>query len=227
MSNSKITSSGKKRKVRPQNSLVGIGYIQIVLVVVLVSVCGAQGQITDQVGVVIQSNHVVGVTSGQGLVRFRLRAGEEIILAEAKGLNAVVQTSRRVLGFSGILRRWKEKRLDSGEKVKDVHVTPRLVMVLTNTRALGFQAETGRWKMEEFTVREILNQKTVHSHVVALITDHRVLGFSAFTGGFFAEDLQSNEKIRDIQGNDNIIVLQTSSRTLIFRSQLTLWTSVQ
>ncbi len=106
-------------------------------------------------------------------------------------------------------------------------MTPRLVMVLTNTRALGFQAETGRWKMEEFTVREILNQKTVHSHVVALITDHRVLGFSAFTGGFFAEDLQSNEKIRDIQGNDNIIVLQTSSRTLIFRSQLTLWTSVQ
>lgn len=187
----------------------------------------AQSRITDQVAVVVQRDHLLGVTPNQGFVRLRLDASEIVHHTEAKGLNAVVQTSRRILAFSGILQRWMEQRLDTAEVVKTIDVTPRLIMVVTDKHLYGFQGDPGRWKTEDLHVREAVLRRQIEELVAVIMTDQRVLGFSTLTGGFFPEDLRSDETITDIQGNDNIVVLTTPVRRLVFRSGLAVWAEMR
>src|SRR5437867_10558333 len=97
------------------------------LVVCLLSVpssARAQGPlITDQVLITVLRDRIFAATPGEGLMRADLLAGEEIMKIESKGVNALVQTSVRLLGFSSQVVRWSEVRTDLGEKVQDSRVT--------------------------------------------------------------------------------------------------------
>ncbi len=186
-------------------------------------VAHAQAKISDEVGVVVSQGRLLGITGGGGFVRARLSAGETVLLTESKGINALVQTSDRLLGFSGPVQRWREQRLDISESVQKIQVTSRLIFVRTDKRLYGFQGPIGRWKVQDLGVQEEHLQTVVQDHVAVVVTDRRVLGFSTFTGGFFAEDLSNDETIEYVEANDNIIVLFTSSRKLIFRSRLAVW----
>ena len=183
----------------------------------------AQDKISDEVAVAVSRGRVLGITSGGGFVRVRLSAGETVVFSESKGINALVQTSDRLLGFSGPVQRWREQRLDISESVQKIQVTSRLIFVRTDKRLYGFQGPIGRWKVQDLGVQEEHLQTVVQDHVAVVVTDRRVLGFSTFTGGFFAEDLSNDETIEYVEANDNIIVLFTSSRKLIFRSRLAVW----
>ena len=209
----------------------GRGRIAAITVTILVSLgpilAQAQNKISDEVAVAVSRGRVLGITSGGGFVRARLSAGETVLLTESKGINALVQTSDRLLGFSGPVQSWREQRLDISESVQKIQVTSRLMFVRTDKRLYGFQGPIGRWKVQDLGVQEEHLQTVVQDHVAVVVTDRRVLGFSTFTGGFFAADLSNDETIEHVEANDNIIVLFTSSRKLIFRSRLAVWAEIR
>lgn len=187
----------------------------------------AQEKISDEVAVTVAAGQLLGFTSGSGVVRARLSAGESVVFHESKGINAVAQTPDRLLGFSGSVQRWDAQRLDVSEHVEKIQVTSRLIFVRTNKRLYGFQGHIGRWKVQDLGVQEEHRQTIVQDHLAVVVTDRRVLGFSTFTGGFFEEDLSNDEVIEQVEANDNIIILFTAARKLVFRSRLAVWAEIR
>ncbi len=215
--------------MRPQNNKIAIFRLVLILPLLLLEckLTWAQEKITDQVAVIVLENRIFAATSDEGLVRLELSAGEKVLATEARGLNAFVHTSIRILGFSGRLKIWSEQRTDLSEQIIERHITPRLIFVRTNKRLYGFQALTGLWKSEELGSREEVRDVVVADHVIVTVTERRVLAFSAFTGGFFSQDLMLDERVIDTVANDNIIILTTPARRLVFRSQLRVWTELR
>ena len=183
--------------------------------------------ITDQVLITVLRVQIFAATPGEGHMRADLLAGEEIIKIESKGLNALVQTSVRLLGFSAQVVRWSEVRTDLGEKVTDSRVTQSLLFVRTNRRLYGFQGPLGRWKTEDLGVREEIRDTLVAENVAVVVTDRRALAFSAFTGGFFQQDLSTDEPVASSAVNANVVILTTGTRRWIFRSQLAVWAELR
>lgn len=187
----------------------------------------AQGPIFDQVLVTVLRDRIFAATPGEGLVPIGLLAGEEIINTSSKGLNALVQTSVRLLAFSSVTLRWSELRTDLGERVKDRRVLPHLILVRTDKRVYGFQGSLGRWKMEDLGLREEIRDTHAAGFVAVVVTDRRALGFSALTGGFFEQELSSDDPVLNAGVNDNVVILTTNRRLLIFRSQLGIWADLR
>ena len=77
----------------------------------------AQNVITDQVAITSGQGKLFGLTSGEGISREFLASGEDVLVIEAKGVTGFVQTSTRLLGFSGRLNRWVDLTLPTGEQI--------------------------------------------------------------------------------------------------------------
>jgi hypothetical protein len=183
----------------------------------------AQEVITDQVSITSGRGQLFGLTSGEGISRKFLAAGEGILEVEAKGVTGFVHTTKRLLGFSGRLQRWVGMNLSSIEEVVKWFVTPRMIVVQSQEAVYGFQSDLGRWKRESWGAGERVVRVVVEDHVGAVITNRRALGFSAFTGGFFPQDLPPGNSVHDIQVNDNVVIIHLSGVTLVFRSGLAIW----
>lgn len=183
----------------------------------------SQEVVTDQVSITSGRGQLFGITSGEGIARKFLAAGEEILVVETKGVTGYVQTTKRLLGFSGTLQRWVEMNLSSAEQVAKWTVTPRMIVVQGREAVYGFQSDLGRWKREAWGAGEALVNSVVDDYVGVVVTNRRVLGFSALTGGFFSQDLPSGNSIQDMQVNDNVVIIQLSGLTLVFRSGLAIW----
>jgi len=182
-----------------------------------------QTVITDQVAITSGHGKLFGLTPGEGIARKVLSSGEEILVIETKGVTGFVQTSRRLLGFSGRLQRWVGLTLATGERIIKWTVTPRMIVVQGSEAAYGFQSDLGRWKKEIWGAGESFRESLVNDHVGVMVTDRRLLGFSAFTGGFFSRDLLPGNRIDDIEINDNVVVIHLGLRKLVFRSGLAIW----
>jgi len=187
----------------------------------------SQERITDQVAVTVNKGRVLGIHRGEGIARIPLAAGEDIVNIQARGVTGFVQTSLRLLGYSGTLQRWSPQELEVSEHVVKAYVTPRLILVVGEQRIYGFQGEIGRWKVQELRPRETLLQVIVKDHVTVLVTANQVLGFSAFTGGFFSKDLPHAQDIIATDANDNIVILSFNDRQLLFRSGLAIWAELR
>ncbi len=191
------------------------------------SMTWSQERITDQVTVTVNKGRLFGIHSGEGIARIPLAAGESIVTIKAKGLTGFVQTSVRLLGYSGKFQRWSELRLDVSEILRDVYVTPRLILVVGEQHLYGFQSGIGQWRIESLRPREMPTQVIVKDHVAVVISNDQVYGFSAFTGGFFSKDLPLTYEEITSEVNDNIIILKLNDRQLIFRSRLAVWTELR
>lgn len=188
---------------------------------------GAHSPITDQVLITVLRDRVFAATPAEGLTRVDLLAGEEIQHTESKGLNALVQTSVRLLGFSSQVARWSEQRTDLGERVQDRRILPRLILVRTDKHLYGFQGPLGRWKTEDLGIKEDIRETLARENVAVVVTERRALAFSAFTGGFFQQDLSPDEPVLSSAVNDNVVILTTGTRRWIFRSQLAVWAELR
>jgi hypothetical protein len=182
-----------------------------------------QAVLTDQVSITSGNGQLFGLTGGEGIARQFLASGEEILMVEAKGVTGYVQTTKRLLGFSGRLQRWVDINLSSAEKIVDWMVTSRMIVVNGREAVYGFQSDAGRWKKESWGAGENLVKSVIEDHVGVIITTRRALGFSAFTGGFFSQDLPSGNAIRETQVNDNVVMIHLSGLTLVFRSGVAIW----
>ena len=191
--------------------------------VFLVSNAAAQNVITDQVAITSEQGKLFGLTSGEGVSREILASGEDVLVIEAKGVTGFVQTSMRLLGFSGRLNRWVDLTLPTGEQIINWKVTSRMIVVQGREAAYGFQSDRGRWKREPWGAGESLQNSAVKAHIAVMVTNRRALGFSAFTGGFFPRDLPAGNQIQEIEINDNVVILHLSGFMLVFRSGLAIW----
>jgi len=191
--------------------------------VVFASNAATQNVITDQVAITSGQGKLFGLTPGEGVARQFLVAGEEVLVIEAKGVTGFVQTSTRLLGFSGRLKRWAGLTLGTGEHIIKWTVTPRMIVVQGREAAYGFQSDRGRWKREPWGAGESLQNSAVKAHIAVMVTNRRALGFSAFTGGFFPRDLSAGNQIQEIEINDNVVILHLSGFMLVFRAGLTIW----
>jgi hypothetical protein len=183
----------------------------------------AQNVITDQVAITSGQGKLFGLTPGEGISREILASGEDVLVIETKGVTGFVQTSTRLLGFSGRLNRWVELTLATGEQIIKWKVTSRMVVVQGRKAAYGFQSDRGRWKREPWGAGESLKNSAVKAHIAVMVTNRRALGFSAFTGGFFPQDLPAGNQIQEIEINDNVVILHLSGFMLVFRSGLAIW----
>lgn len=179
--------------------------------------------ITDQVSLTVERGQIFGVTPGEGIARQFLASGETIVVMEAKGVTGYVQTSKRLLGFSGRMQRWVEFPLSSAEQILEWKVTPWMVVVIGKQQVYGFQSELGRWKKESWGAGETLETVHVKSYVGLVLTNRRALAFSANTGGFFSKDLVQPWDGEDVQINDHIVILHAGGRTFVYRSGLAIW----
>ena len=183
----------------------------------------AHDVLTDRVGITVGQGQLFGMTAGEGIARKRLDAGEQVLVMEAKGVTGFVQTTTRLFGFSGKLKRWIPIALSTSERILKWSVTPRMVIVQGHQASYGFQSDQGRWKREPWGAGEVLQSSAVEDSIAVMVTDRRAIGFSAFTGGFFSRDLPIRNQIPDIQINDNVVVLHLSDFMLVFRSGLAIW----
>ena len=179
--------------------------------------------ISDQVMITSGQGRLFGITSGEGVSREFLTAGEEILAIETKGKTGFVHTTKRLLGFSARLQRWVSVNLSSAERILKWTVTPRMVVVQGRERVYGFQSNLARWKKEAWRSGEMYLEDFVEDFVGVLVTDRRALGFSAFTGGFFSQDLPLGNPIQEVQSSDNVVVIHLLTRMLVFRSGLAVW----
>jgi hypothetical protein len=183
----------------------------------------SQEVITDQVSITSSRGQLFGITSGEGVARKFLASGEDILVVETKGVTGFVQTTQRLLGFSGRLQRWVDINISSAEQIAKWTVTPRMIIVQGREAVYGFQSDLGRWKREPWGAGESFVKSVVEDFVGVLITNRRALGFSALTGGFFSKDLPSGNPILNMQVNDNVVIIHLSGLTLVFRSGLAIW----
>jgi len=203
----------------------------LALILFTVELAASQERTTDQVAVTVSilRDQVVAVTAGEGLVSVGLTSDDRLLGIEARGLNALVVTSTRLLGFSAQVQRWSEQRLNLNEQVLDRKVTSRLILVRSDRRVFGFQGTSGGlWKVEDLNrLGDDFQQILVGAHVAVVLTNRRALAFSAFTGGFFIKDLSTEDPVIETTVNDNIVILSTANRRLIFRSQLAAWAELR
>lgn len=167
-----------------------------------------------------------GITAGEGIARQFLASGEDILVVEAKGVTGYVQTTKRLLGFSGRLQRWVDMSFSSAEQIVKGTVTPRMIVVQGREALYGFQSELGRWKREPWGAGETFVNSIIEDQVGVVITNRRALGFSAFTGGFFSQNLPNDSMIDEVQVNDNVVIIHLAGLKLVFRSGLAIWTEL-
>jgi hypothetical protein len=191
--------------------------------VFLASNTAAQNVITDQVAITSGQGKLFGLTPGEGIAREILSSGEDVLVIEAKGVTGFVQTTIRLLGFSGRLNRWVDLTLPTGEQIIKWEVMSRMIVVQGRKAAYGFQSDRGRWKRESWGAGESLQNIAVKADIAVMVTNRRALGFSAFTGGFFPQDLPAGNQIQEIEINDNVVILHLNGFMLVFRSGLAIW----
>jgi len=187
----------------------------------------AEEKITDQVGVAVLKNKVYGAAPRGQLALFELSAGEEVLEIKSRGINSFVRTSIRLLGFSGAVQQWSERRPNLFDPFIESIVTPQLIFVRNQKTLYGFQGLRAQWKKEELDTHEEFKEVLYGENLVVAITSRRVLALSAFTGGFFSRDLSRQEEFLGKVVNDNIAILTTSHRRLIFRSKLAIWAELR
>ncbi len=206
-------------------TIVGISLALVVCLGVGIGGNGSEAHdvVADRVGITSGQGHLFGMTSGEGITRQVLGAGEQVLVMEAKGVTGFVQTTTRLFGFSGMLQRWVSMTLPTSDHILKWAVTPRMIIVQSQQATYGFQSDRGRWKREPWGAGESLQESAVKDSIAVLVTDRRALGFSAVTGGFFSQDMPVGNHIHDIQINDHVVILHLSDFMLVFRSGLAIW----
>src|SRR3954465_5678419 len=114
--------------------------LSLLLVTVAWLFCPSVTQAVDfgnEVSVWVEQGRVVATSLVSGRREIPLDAQETVIDSGTSGINAVVVTSRRLLGFSSRTFTWTKKDRDLNEKVLDRRVLPTFSVVRTDKHLYG------------------------------------------------------------------------------------------
>ncbi|MDZ4855693.1 MAG: hypothetical protein SGJ26_12690 [Nitrospirota bacterium] len=177
----------------------------------------------NEVTVLIEPRQAVATSLLSGRRAIPLDAHETVIGSDANGINAIVVTSRRLLGFSSRTLAWSETDRDLNEKVLERRVLPTFSVVRTNKHLYGFRGANGVWLDEPLGVRETVKRTQTTDYGVVFVTNERLVGFASLLGDFSSKALGVHERVTRLDNEKGLIIFTTSTRTLVFGSRLSGW----
>ena len=177
----------------------------------------------NEVTLLIEPRQAVATSLISGRRTIPLDTHETVIGSDANGINAVVVTSRRLLGFSSCTLAWSETDRDLNEKVLERRVLPTFSVVRTNKHLYGFRGANGVWLDEPLGVREAVKRTQTTDYGVVFVTNERLVGFASLLGDFSTKALGVHEDITRLDNENGLIIVTTSTRTLVFGSRLSGW----
>lgn len=180
-------------------------------------------ELQSEVTVWLESGQAVASSQLSGRREIPLGAQEIVISSGANGINGIVVTSRRLLGFSSRALTWSKKELDVNENVLDRKILPAFSLIRTDRHLYGFRGVNGLWLEEALGVRERVTRFHSNDYGAVLVTNERVVGFASLLGRFASKPLDVHERIVGVENENGLILVSTTKRTLVFGSRLSGW----
>ena len=180
-------------------------------------------ELDSDVRVWLEAGQAVASSPLSGRRDIPLDAHETIIWTAAKGINALVITSRRLLGFSSRTFTWGETDRDVREKIIERRILPAFSLVRTDTHVYGFRGANGIWFEDALGVREKVDRMHSNEYGAVMVTNERLIGFGPLLGEFSSKPLGVHEHIRQVDNAQGLITVTTNQRTLVFGSRMSGW----
>jgi hypothetical protein len=177
----------------------------------------------NEVTVLIEPRQAVATSLISGRRAIPLDAQETVISSGASGINAIVVTSRRLLGFSSRTLTWSDRDRDLDERILERRLLPTFSVVRTNEHLYGFRGANGVWFDEPLGVRETVKVTHTTDYGAVFVTNERLVGFASLLGDFSSKALGIHEDITRLDNENGLIIVTTSTRTLVFGSRLSGW----
>jgi hypothetical protein len=151
----------------------------------------------------LESGQIVASSQLSGRRELPLGAQEIVMSSGVNGINGLVVTSRRLLGFSSRTLTWTKKELDVNEKVLERKILPTFSLIRTDRRLYGFRGVNGLWLEEALGVREKVQRFHSNDYGAVFITNERLIGFNPLLGGFASKLLDVHEQIVGVHHQTN------------------------
>lgn len=177
----------------------------------------------NEVAVWIEPGQAVATSLVSGRREIPLDVQEAVIGSGVSGINAIVVTSRRLLGFSSRTFIWTETDRELYEKVLDRLVLPTFSVVRTDKHLYGFRGANGIWLDETLGIRETVKMTRTTDYGAVFITNERLVGFTSLLGDFSSKTLGIHEHITSLDIEQGLILVTTNNRILVFGSRLGGW----
>ena len=175
------------------------------------------------VAVWIEQGEAVATSLVSGRREIPLDAQETVTGSGANGINAVVVTSRRLLGFSSRTLAWIKRDRDLNEKILERQVLPTFSVVRTDKHLHGFRGANGIWLDEPLGIRESVKMTRTTDYGAVFVTNERLIGFASLLGDFSSKTLGVHEHITRLDNEKGLIIVTTSNRIFVFGSRLSGW----
>jgi hypothetical protein len=182
-----------------------------------------RAELQSEVTVWLESGQAVATSPLSGRREIPLGAQEVVMGSGVNGINGIVVTSRRLLGFSSRALTWSKKELDVNEKVLERKILPTFSVIRTDRHLYGFRGANGLWLEEPFGVREKVQRTHSNDYGAVFITNERLIGFTPLLGGFASKLLDVHERIVGVENDNGLILVSTTKRTLVLGSRLSGW----
>ena len=200
-----------------------IALITCALVASLWSTVGLAMETSTEVALWLESNRAVATSPLSGRRDIPLDAKETVVASGTSGINGIVVTSRRLLGFSSRTFTWTTQVLDLHEKVLERKMLSAFSVIRTDRHLYGFRGVNGVWFKEALGVRETVSRFYSNDYGVVFITNERVIGFTPLLGSFASKALDIHEDLVGVENKDGLILVSTTRRTLVLGSRLSGW----
>lgn len=180
-------------------------------------------EVGTEVTVWVESGQAIATSLLSGRREISLSAQEAVMSSGASGINGIVVTSRRLLGFSSRALTWTKKELDVNEKVLERKLFPSFSLIRTDRHLYGFRGANGLWLEDVLGVREKVHRVYTNDYGAVFITNERLIGFTPLLGGFTSKPLDLHEQIVGVDNNNGLILVSTTRRTLVLGTRLSGW----
>ena len=177
----------------------------------------------SEVAIWFESGMAVAASQLSGRRELPLGAQELVISFGTSGINGIVVTSRRLLGFSSRALTWNKKELDVNDKVLERKILPTFSLIRTDRHLYGFRGVNGLWLEEALGMREKVTRFHSNDYGAVFITNERLIGFTPLLGGFASKPLDLHERVVGVDNENGLILVTTNRRTLVFGSRLSGW----
>ena len=171
----------------------------------------------------VESGQAIATSQLSGRREIPLGAQEVVISSGANGLNGIVVTSRRLLGFSSRALTWTKIDLGVNETILERKILPTFMLIRTDRELYGFRGVNGLWLKEALGVREKVRRLYSNDYGAVFLTNERLVGFTPLLGGFASKPLGVHEQILGVDNDNGLILVSTTRRTLVLGSRLSGW----
>ncbi|NGZ95392.1 MAG: hypothetical protein CV089_04540 [Nitrospira sp. WS110] len=180
-------------------------------------------ELQSEVTLWLESGQAVATSQLSGRREIPLDAQEVVMSSGANGINGIIVTSSRLLGFSSRVLTWAKIELDINEKVLERKILPTFSFIRTDRHLYGFRGVNGLWFEEALGVREKVRRLYSNDYGAVFITTERLIGFTPLLGSFASKPLDVHEQIVGVDNEHGLILVSTNRRTLVLGSRLSGW----